>query len=586
MPETQPSVEEENQKLRCENDSLRAEVGRLELELKKAAREARLSKSFLDKVTKTVEAKDALSSALSTANVKQRAYTEILLESCPNIIILFDNSGSFVLSTRILLTVMDMPNFDFIKNRSYEEVFPKYFSADSMKEFRAAVNKVNCYSDEIVNFDAWVDFSLNGKPRFYSVELRRTKAVEDSGVDVKPGILVVMVDLTDFMQEKQRAEAASNAKSDFLAAMSHEIRTPMNAIIGMSEMLDRSELNTKQKKYLSDIRQSSSSLLSIINDILDFSKIEAGKMHLAYDNYSLPSMLDHLHSMFKMLCKNKNLEFTTSFSLNIPKMIYGDENRIRQVLINILSNAVKYTNEGKITFSAWIDNKNNLHFSVTDTGIGIREEDKPKLFQPFEQFDSKKNKNVVGTGLGLPISYNLCKLMCGRLELESVYGEGSCFYVSIPYMPASDTSNENAGDVSGFSAPAAKILVVDDIDINLEVAEAMLGIFEITPTLAKSGLRAVELANTGRYDIIFMDHMMPEMDGLEATKHIRALGGWNREVPIIALTANAIDGMAKIFLDHGMADFLFKPLNLSSLNSCLKKWLPQEMIIKESTDND
>ena len=589
MSETQLLPEEVNQKLQCENDELRAEVDRLNIELKKASREARMSKSFLEKITRTVEAKDALSDALSLANVKQRAYTDMLLESCPNIIILFDYNGSFILSTNVFLTAMGMPNFDFIKNKNFEEVFPRYFPGGNMKEFRAAFNKIIFTAgDETVNFDVWADFSQSGQPRFYSAELRRAKAAKDGDIEITPGILLVMVDLTDFMQEKQRAEAASSAKSDFLATVSHEIRTPMNVIIGMSEMLERTKLGAKQQKYLADIRRSSEALLAIINDILDFSKIEAGKMELIHTSYNLHLMLDHMHSMFRMFCQEKNLEFYYNISDNLPKTVCGDENRLRQVLTNLLSNAVKYTNKGSVTLSARLDDETNtLHFDIADTGIGIQENDKQKLFLPFEQLDLRKNKNIIGTGLGLPISYNLCQLMGGSLKVESVYGEGSVFSASLPYVHADKVIEKNFDDdVRDFTAAAAKILVVDDIDINLDVAEAMLGIFNITPALAVKGSQAIELAGKNRYDIIFMDHMMPEMDGLETTRHIRALGGWNKKVPIIALTANAIEGMDKIFLNSGMNDYLFKPLKISNLNLCLKKWLPSKMITEEDRNND
>ena len=580
MADTRSSSANDVKTLLAENDYLRADVERLNLELKKLSRENRNSKSFLDKVSKAAEAKDTLSSALSNANAKQHAYTDMLLESCPNIIILFDESGHIVLSTRAFLTATDTPNFDYIKNRSYEEVLPKYFSSDSMEAFKSAVGKVMTTNGMVV-FDVWADFYQSGDFRYYSVELRRAETGRDGTGDVTPGILAVMVDLTDIMHEKQRAEAANNAKSDFLAAMSHEIRTPMNAIIGMSEILERTELNEKQQKYVSGIRQSSGSLLLIINDILDFSKIEAGKMELVYVSYNLRSLLENLHAMFAILCRDKNLELKYEISENLPEIVYGDENRLRQVLTNLLSNAVKYTKKGGLALSAWMDEGNILRFDVKDSGIGIREEDMNKLFKPFRQLDMKKNRNVVGTGLGLAISFNLCKLMGGDLKLDSIYGKGSNFSVSLPFMQSDRVIKEEAVDIYDFSAPDARILVVDDIDINLEVAEAMLGAFDINPVLATGALQAVELAKNDRYDIIFMDHMMPEIDGLEATNLIRDLGGWNGKVPIIALTANAIDGMDKIFLKNRMNDYLFKPLNISSLGLCLKKWLPSPLIIKE-----
>ena len=560
-----------------ENDALRTEISRLNAEVKKLSREVRMSKSFLDKVTRTSEAKDALSNALSAANARQRAYTDILLESCPSIIILLDECGRFVLSTKALLIAIGVPNFDFIKNRSYEEVLAGYFLKEDMKKLKKAVENT-ASSDSDVFFDTWIDFSKTGRPQFYSIELRRVGFKENGTSKSSTGALAVMVDLTDIMREKQRAEVANNAKSDFLATMSHEIRTPMNAIVGMSSALSRADLSPEHQRYVSDIRKASDVLMSIINDILDFSKIEAGKMETVNVNYSLVNMLDNLHSMFSEMCKQKHLEIKLEISQNLPENVYGDENRLRQILTNILSNAFKYTPEGGIAFSAWLDDNNNLRFDVKDSGIGIQEEDIENLFLPFEQMDIRKNRNITGTGLGLAITYRLCRLMGGDIWVDSVYGEGSTFSVRIPYMPAEKTVCETPDEVSEFIAPRAKVLVVDDIDTNLMVAEAVLNAFEIVPDLAISGMEAINLVKDKEYDLIFMDHMMPDMDGLEATLGIRNLGGRNIQVPIIALTANAIKGTEQMFLDHHMNDILSKPIDFTPLNLCLRKWLPQQII--------
>ena len=556
--------------------ALREEVKRLNIEVRRLTRETRASKSFLEKVTKASEAKDALGTALSAANARQRAYTDVLLESCPEIIALLDDDGRFVLSTKALMLAAGIPNFDFIKNRNYEEVLSGYVSIEDLQTFKKSIENTMLTGDVVI-FDAWVDFSQNDRPRYYTIELRRVGGGADGIEGIAKGVLVVMVDLTDFMKEKQRAEHASNAKSDFLAMMSHEMRTPMNAILGMSTALDRLGLPPEHQKYITDIRRASSSLLSIINDVLDFSKIEAGKMEIVNTNYSLANLLDNLHSMFAGMCKDKQLTMKFNKSADLPELARGDENRLRQVLVNLLSNAVKYTQKGEIIFSARLE-KGSLYFEVKDSGIGIREEDIDKLFMPFEQLDMRKNRNIVGTGLGLAIGGNLCRLMGGDISVESVYGEGSIFTARVPYTEAYDVVEEEAVEISEFIAPEAKILVVDDIETNLTVAEVMLDIFEIMPDFAHSGQEAIDMAKQKDYDIIFMDHMMPEMDGLEATLHIRKLGGKNVGIPIIALTANAIKGTEQMFLGNGMDDVLLKPLEFEELNLCLRKWLPKELI--------
>jgi signal transduction histidine kinase/ActR/RegA family two-component response regulator len=562
--------------LQEENSALNAEVKQLKMQISKLSRELRVSNGLHEKVAKMLEAKDTLGTVLSAANAKQRAYTDMLIESCPSIIVLLDDSGRLVFSTRALLTATGLPNFDYVKNRTFTDIFSQYFKPESMAVLKDDIESVSVYG-ETISFNDWADFSGNGEPRYYSIELRSVgKAGSAAGITA--GVLAVMVDLTDFVREKQRAEAANNAKSEFLANMSHEIRTPMNAIIGMSEMLSRSKLEAPQKKYLDDIRKSSQALLVIINDILDFSKIEAGKLEIVNTNYNLHALLDNLHSIFALLCKNKHLEFFYRPDENVPATVSGDETRLRQVLTNLLSNALKYTKNGRVEFCVRVSDENTLHFDIKDTGIGIREEDRSKLFKPFEQLDLRKNRSVVGTGLGLAISYNLCNLMGGSLSLTSVYGEGSVFTVEIPCVAADAVCPDEPEIADAFFAPEARVLVVDDIEVNLTVAEALLSTFEIKPTLALSGETAINFAKNKEYDLIFMDHMMPGMDGVETTRRIRALGGRNETAPIVALTANAISGVEEMFLKNRMDGFLPKPLDLSLLNLCLRKWLPSALI--------
>ena len=554
-----------------------AEVVELRKEVKKLARELRMNKSFLERLTKATEAKDALNSALFAANARQKAYTDLLLENCPEIIALLDEAGCFVMSARALLTAINAPNFDFIKNRNYEEVLEEFFTPETMSTFKAALESVGP-NNVSAEFDAWIDFYQNGLPRFYSIELRY---VGGGASGMATGFLLVAMDLTDFMVEKHRAEAANLAKSDFLANMSHEIRTPMNAIVGMSTALSRLGLAPEPERLVTSIRQASDALLSIINGILDFSKIEAGKMETVNAGFSLAGLMDNLDSMFALMCKQKGLEFEFNISPTFPKAALGDEDRLRQILINLLSNSVKYTKKGRVVFSAWLDEENNLRFDVEDTGVGIHKDDLDRLFNPFEQLDSRKNRGVVGTGLGLAITRNLCHLLGGRVWVESVYGQGSTFSVAIPYVSTDYVNLRVEQTARDFMAPLAKVLVVDDMETNLSVAEVVLEIFEIVPDLAESGPEAIFLARNKKYDMIFMDHMMPEMNGIEATRRIRELGGHNATVPIVALTANAIKGTEEMFLSNMMDDILPKPIELEALNICLRKWLSPQIILEE-----
>jgi CheY-like chemotaxis protein len=320
-------------------------------------------------------------------------------------------------------------------------------------------------------------------------------------------------------------------------------------------------------------------LLAIINDILDFSKIEAGKLDIINSDFNLRALLDNLYVMFDLMFKEKKLALVFHIDESIPSLVYGDENRLRQVLTNLISNALKYTYEGYVEFSAWLLSDGILRFDVKDSGIGIRKEDRDKLFRPFEQLDTRKNRNVVGTGLGLAICYRLCQLMGGDLWLESEYGVGSTFSVSLPYNQArEDVEDASIGELKEFSTSGVKVLVVDDIEINLDVTEAMLHSFGIDADLAQKGALAIEMVKKNSYDIIFMDHMMPEMDGIETTRRIRELGDAYKKIPIIALTANVINGAEAMFLENQFNDFLAKPVEFSSLNLCLRTWLPKEKI--------
>lgn len=548
-------------------------------------------------------------------------------------------------------------------------------------------------------------------PEEYVEAVRKVRVIEKERVeDVTHSLYAVANALSEIASSKyelhlknMELEKVSRAKSDFLANMSHEIRTPMNAVIGMAEMALREELPPLARDYVNQIKSSGQTLLAIINDILDFSKIESGKMDINEVEYKPMSIVNDVVNIIGTRIGNKNVEFLMDVNPDLPQELFGDNIRLKQIMVNIANNAVKFTQQGKVHLKVdfqWIDSDTiSLEVAVEDTGRGIKEEDMYKLFQSFQQLDSKRNRNIEGTGLGLAICKRLLTLMHGDIKVQSKYGEGSTFSFSLPqkvinrnpsvsrlpekvvtaglignafiegqlkkdllrigaeYIPllserhleklkeqnvrflfvnqplftdtVMDFVKENkdiqcvvfiqfkstrkyeipnvrvqkkpiyslslAGILKeedletnvlempvedfDFIAPDAEILIVDDNAVNLTVAQGLMEPLKMKIDVAVSGKEAVEKIERKRYDVIFMDHMMPEMDGVETTHIIRRMLGKNGEVPIIALTANAVDGTKEMFIKEGMSDFVAKPIDLKVIAVKLKKWLPAEKIL-------
>jgi PAS domain S-box-containing protein len=393
------------------------------------------------------------------------------------------------------------------------------------------------------------------------------------------GLVGIARDITAHKAAEARTLEASKVKSQFIANVSHEIRTPLNAIIGMSELLSMESLLSRQRNYVKDISIASHSLLSIINDILDFSKIEAGRLELSPINYDFREMMANLVSMFGFMARKKNLRFDYEEGKGgLPKCLYGDDVRLRQVLVNLCANAVNFTNRGFVRLRVTAED-GGLTFEIADTGIGIKPDDLKNLFSLFMHADSVKNRNMTGTGLGLSISKTFVEMMGGAINVESEYGVGTTFTVVIP-ATAGDESKVARQSVEGgkvsFSAPGAKVLVVDDNTLNLKVAYRLLGLYGIAADMASSGQEAIIAVQRTAYDIVFMDHMMPDMNGIQATAKIRALGGRYFKLPIIALTANATRGVQDIFLSSGLDDYMPKPIELDKLSEILRRWIPIE----------
>lgn len=406
------------------------------------------------------------------------------------------------------------------------------------------------------------------------------------------GYSLILVDVTKQLQLVQAAEEANEAKSAFLSNMSHEIRTPMNAIVGMTEIMLRTDVTKEQAEYLSNIKVSGDALLTIINDILDFSKIESGKMEIVEKDYAPLSMIRELDMMFLTRIGEKNIELLYDIDPDLPKMLHGDGLRVRQILINMMNNAIKFTESGYVKLSMYVEEKTDadivLSVRIRDTGSGIREEDQKKLFQSFSQVDSHRNHSKEGTGLGLAICRQLVEMMGGEIGVNSTYGEGSEFYFTIrqkiaeevPVAEHTDRKEKETYDSLNFKAPEAKLLLVDDNKMNLKVAIGLLAPLQMQIDTAENGKQALEMLEAKAYDLVFMDHMMPIMDGVEATRRIRekeeATGAHQT---IIALTADAMSGAKEEFMAAGMDDFVAKPIEIKDICSKLRKYLPQEKIV-------
>ena len=424
------------------------------------------------------------------------------------------------------------------------------------------------------------------------------------------GYIIIVTDLSERMNSMRRleeakrdAENANHAKSTFLANMSHEIRTPMNAIIGFSELVLKMNITKEVRSYVNDIKFASHNLLAIINDILDISKIESGKMELVLDSYYTSQLFNDVSMIISPQVAQKGLMFDAKIDQNIPRALYGDKVRIRSVLTNILNNAVKYTQEGSITFEASILKQTTTHvtleFKISDTGIGIKPENIANLFETFERFDQKIHYGIEGSGLGLAISNGYINLMGGEIKVESTYQQGSTFTIILEQKIVDEKPLEqdyshtsisgNNTSISNMKLYGLSVLVADDNVINLRVAHGILSYYGLVVDTASSGIEALELCRNKKYDFVFMDQMMPEIDGIEAMREVRKLnehyqkGGKGK---IIVLTADAIKGARETLINQGFDEYLGKPINVVQLERLFVRYVSPSRITYEESDEE
>jgi PAS domain S-box-containing protein len=573
--------------------ALKEENAALQLQIKKLTRQFTAQQNTMMRFEKVSAIRDGLAAKLKEEQTKQEKFMNMMLENSSNAIILLDGEGRFAYCTDTFLKMAGIQNFGLVNGLHFSEVF-KRFNNDVFSEHAEFYIGRAMEEQRTVKSEETLDVDGSGDLRIYTTN---TTAMRDKSGTVE-GIMILFHDVTETLRAKEEAEAASKAKSAFLATMSHEIRTPLNAILGLSEIQLQNELPEDAHADLEKIYNSGSTLLGIINDILDISKIEAGNFELIPVNYDTPSLINDTVQLNIVRIGSKPITFKLNIDDTLPARLSGDELRVKQILNNILSNAFKYTKAGTVTLQVrWEKQDENalMIFAVSDTGQGIRKEDIDKLFSEYSQLDTRANRKIEGTGLGLSITKQLVEMMHGSITVESEYGKGSTFTARLyqGIVEEKPIGQEVAENLMSFRLietrrsrsknlvrtrmPYGKVLVVDDVATNLDVARGLMLPYGLTIDCVLSGQEAIEKVRGAevKYDAIFMDHMMPGMDGIEATRIIRNEIGsdYAKTVPIIALTANALAGNEELFLGAGFNAFIAKPIDIMRLDVILNQWV-------------
>ncbi|MDR1374039.1 MAG: response regulator [Treponema sp.] len=576
-----------------EVQALKEENAALQIQIKKLTRQLSVQQNTMMRFERISAIRDGLAAKLKEEQTKQEKFMNMMLDNSSNIIILLDGEKRFAYCTDAFLKIAELQNFGLADGLYFSEVFGRFNNDAFLKRISLSID-LAITQQGTVKSEETLDTNGSGELRIY---LTNTTAMRDESGRVE-GIMILFHDVTETFRAKEAAEAASRAKSAFLATMSHEIRTPLNAILGLSEIQLQNKLPEDAHVDLEKIYNSGSTLLGIINDILDISKIETGNFELIPVDYDTPSLINDTVQLNMVRIGSKPITFKLNIDNTLPVRLSGDELRVKQVFNNILSNAFKYTKAGTVTLQVrWekLDHGVMLIFAVSDTGQGIRKEDIDKLFSEYSQLDTRANRKIEGTGLGLSITRRLVKMMNGTIAVESEYGRGSTFTVRFrqglvnerPIGPEVaehlmsfrlvETRRSRSKNLVRTRMPYGKVLVVDDVATNLDVAKGLMLPYGLAIDCVLSGPEAIEKIRREevKYDVVFMDHMMPGMDGIEAVRIIRREIGteYAKTVPIIALTANALAGNEEMFLSAGFDAFIAKPIDIMRLDVLLNQWV-------------
>ncbi len=578
--------EEQNLTPEEELAKLKLDIKKLKRELKHATKDNELLRMANEQAAHTQE-------FIQRDNLRQIFYNNQLLKTSPYVLILTDENLHMVMVSEMFYYYCDIDPTAVKSGLPLKDAFENVIDDDSLEEF---MEKCNDAVNGVDTPSYLMRTEINGTRMDMQVTI--SPMTSDSGRF--SGLNIVFVDMTEMIDAKEHADEANQAKSSFLANMSHEIRTPINAVLGMDEMILRGSKEPETLTYAQDIQTAGKTLLALINEILDFSKVEEGKMEIIPTQYELGSLVNDLVNMVQDKVSKKGLEFDVEVDSAIPHELFGDEIRIKQCMLNLLNNSVKYTEKGKVKLGVsfrWKDEKTiYLEISVTDTGIGMKQEDMERLFTPFTRIEEKRNRKIEGTGLGMSITKKLLELMGTSLAVDSVYGKGSTFSFAVEQtimskepigsfaenFKRSNRTVERKQYKALFYAPLAHLLVIDDTETNLIVIKGLLKETGVQIDTVDSGAKALKMTAEKKYDVVFVDHMMPEMDGIETLEEMKKQPNYDSAVHI-ALTANAISGAREMYLSAGFDDYLSKPVDGDLLEAMLKKYIPDSKQVTQES---